>query len=671
MVDVTKPEYDVKVVKNVMIPMRDGVRLAADLFMPGADGRFPAVLEYIPYRKDDKTSPGHCYHHYFAQRGIVGVRLDIRGTGASEGYITDEYLPVEHQDGYDAIEWIATQNWCTGNIGMFGISYGGYTSIQVAMHQPPHLKAISPMYATDDRYTDGDQYRGGAKRGILSTGFYAASMVSMNALPPYPEYSGEDWARIWEEHLEKNTPFMNEWLDRQVDDKYWQECAGRRWHQIKCPTYIIGGWMDHFVNSMARLYTELKVPKKLLMGPWPHNRPDVAVPGPRIDWMREEMRWFAYWLRGDETGIMDEPPVTIYVQQYSKPDRFREVTRGFWRNENDWPPSRMKEKTFCLGNRKLIKGPSTSTNGQFDSYEYNPVVGLCGGPWYGGKPFAMAADQKMDDALSLCYDSVPVKKDIEILGRPRATLFVSSTADVAFFVIRLEDIAPDGTSALVTKGILNATRRESMQTVTPMEPDEIYELNIQLDCTSWIFEKGHKIRVAVCSSDFPDIWPSPKKAVNTIYRDSKHPSRIILPSLQKLKTGLPTPDFSPPPGYPVTAETTQLAREWKIIQDIYSKKVKVYAYHKNMVKPLDGIAVLYEESINEGVASTVNPWDVSFMSTDKKSIERDDMVVMAKQTAVIKGTETGFHQVIDLQVTFNGVPHFNRKWVMSVPRNYI
>jgi hypothetical protein len=283
----------------------------------------------------------------------------------------------------------------------------------------------------------------------------------------------------------------------------------------------------------------------------------------------------------------------------------------------------------------------------------------------------MAGDQRLDDALSLTYDSEPLDRDIEILGWPHSVLFVSSSADVAFFVVRLEDVSPDGTSALVTKGILNATRRENVQTVKPMIQDEIYELNIQLDATSWIFEKGHKIRVAICSSDFPDIWPSPKEAFNTIHRDAKHPSRITLPTLPKQTPELPKPNYRPPPGYPVTAETKQLTRVWNIIQDVYDKKVKIYSYTENVIVPADKIATIHLESINEGTASSVNPWEVSFKSTDTKRIERSDMTVEAKQTAVITSTKTDFHQVIDLEVTFNGLPHLNRKWMMSVPRNYL
>jgi len=330
----------------------------------------------------------------------------------------------------------------------------------------------------------------------------------------------------------------------------------------------------------------------------------------------------------------------------------------------------MKETTFYLGEGELTDRPPTSES-RADTYEYNPIVGLMGGPWYGHPNFVMAGDQRKEDALSVYYDSQPLKNDMEILGWPHAKLFISSTADVAFFVVRLEDVAPDGTSALVTKGVLNATRRENVQTVKPMVPGEIYGLDIQLDAASWIFEKGHKIRTAVCSSDFPDVWPSPKEAFNTIYRDTKHPSKIFLPSLPKQSPELPKPNFLPPPGYPVTAETKQLAREWKIMEDIYDKRVKVYAYKKTQTRPLDGIATINLESINEGVASTVKPWDVSFTSTDIKRIERSDMTVEAKQTAVIKSTKTEFHQVIDLQVTFNGLPHLNRKWMMSVPRNYL
>ncbi len=206
---VIAPRYKVRVERNVRIPMRDGKTLSADLIRPDAEGRFAAIVEYHPYRKDDSSRSGYTVQHYFAERGFIGVRLDVRGTGGSEGVNTDEYAPQEQEDGYDAVEWLAAQPWSNGNVGMFGSSYGGFTSIQVAMHRPPHLKVIAPMYATDDRYTDDCHYTpGGNMRMYYDVGAYGGSMVAMNALPPVPDLAGPNWAELWKQRLEQNEPYL-------------------------------------------------------------------------------------------------------------------------------------------------------------------------------------------------------------------------------------------------------------------------------------------------------------------------------------------------------------------------------------------------------------------------------------------------------------------------------
>ncbi len=667
-----RPRYRVKTQKNVMIPMRDGTRLAADIFLPDVEGKFPAVLEYIPYRKDDRTTPGHAIHHYFAQRGIAGVRLDIRGTGASEGFVIDEYPPIEHQDGYDAIEWLAKQSWSNGKLGMWGISYGGYTSIQVALTQPPSLKAIAPMYATDDRYSDGDQYRGGAKRGLLSTGTYPCQMIGMNALPPYPEYSGEDWLKIWEEHLEKNTPYILEWLDKQVDSPYWKECVGRRYEQIVCPTFVIGGWMDHFVNSMVRLYANLKVPKKLLMGPWPHQTPDIAIPGPNIDFAWELVRWFAYWLNGEQTGVMAEPPVTIYVQQFSRPDRVRKETRGFWRYESQWPPTRTQSLTLFLREcQKLSRDPSGEQTADQDLFEYTPAVGMAGGPWYGGRPFVMPDDQRTDDALSVVYDTEPLQEEVEILGFPQAVIYASSTSDVAFFVPRLCDIAPDGTSVLVSKGILNATRRNSFEKPEALIPGTTYELEIQLDATSWIFEKGHKIRLAISGSDWPDIWPSPHHATNSIFRDATHLSRLVLLALPAQDEKLPKPEFQAASGYPMTVRANETGSRWDLINDVYGRTVGVKAGSGIRIVLSENIGTYMNEWTMDGRASLVDFGDVIVKASDLTVIERKGMKVEAEGKVVTESKIDSFHIIVDLNVKLNDMPHFSRRWTKSCPRNLL
>jgi len=555
---------------------------------------------------------------------------------------------------------------------MWGISYGGYTSIQVALTQPPSLKAIAPMYATDDRYSDGDQYRGGAKRGLLSTGTYPCQMIGMNALPPYPEYSGEDWLRIWEEHLEKNSPYILEWLDKQVDGPYWKECVGRRYDQIVCPTFVIGGWMDHFVNSMVRLYANLKVPKKLLMGPWPHQTPDVAIPGPNIDFARELVRWFAYWLNGENTGITEEPPVTIFVQQFSNPSRVRATTRGFWRYEQDWPPAETEQLVLNLQEGgTLSKDTSPQSNSIGKSFQYTPAVGMAGGPWYGGRPFVMPDDQRTDDALSLVYESEPLEQEIEILGFSHVILFASSTSKVAFFVPRLCDVSQNGTSALVTKGILNATRRNSFEQPEALESGKIYELDIQLDATSWIFEKGHKIRLAISGSDWPDIWPSPNEALNTIYSDKSHPSRLLLPTIPQRKNYLPEPRFEPPPGYPKIVEATQIGSEWKLINDVYRRATGVSAGSGIHIVLPDGVGTYTNHWTMDGQASLSDFGDVIVKASDLTIIERKGMKVEAEGKVVTESKKESFHIIVNLDVRLNGMPHFTRRWTKSCPRDLL
>src|SRR5580704_979485 len=231
------PKYKARVESGIRIPVRDGTRLSARVVRPDAQGRFPAVIVYHPYRKDDFAFDQVAIHHYLAERGLAGVQLDVRGTGSSEGFCTDEYLPVEQQDGYDAVEWLAAQAWCNGSVGMWGSSYSGFTALQVAMNRPPHLKAIFPMDATDDRYSDDCHYtQGGSLRMYYDVGFYGGFMVALNALPPLETEAGERWAEQWRERLERSRPFHLQWLRHQVDSEYWRGASLRpNYDRIRCP----------------------------------------------------------------------------------------------------------------------------------------------------------------------------------------------------------------------------------------------------------------------------------------------------------------------------------------------------------------------------------------------------------------------------------------------------
>jgi hypothetical protein len=669
----TQPRYPVRVERNVQIPTRDGTKLSADLIRPDHDGRFPVIIEYIPYRKDDLTQGGYDAHYYFAERGFIGVRLDVRGTGGSDGVNTDEYMPVEQQDGFDAVEWCARQPWSNGQVGMFGTSYGGFTCIQVAMHRPPHLKAIVPMYATDDRYTDDCHYTpGGNMRMYYDVGTYGGTMIAMNALPPLPEYAGPQWAERWKQRLEENQPYLLTWMKHQVDGPYWRGASLRPgYDRVQCPVFLIGGWRDGYANTMLRTYTKLKVPKKLLMGPWVHTRPNASVPGPRIDYLNEVVRFFAHWLRDEDTGILKEPAVTVYMQEYARPERTLDLTPGRWRSEPDFPVAGTRELTFYLQEGgTLAEQPAARPRQAFDEFEYLPTVGLSNGYWSaGGMSFYLADDQRADEAYSLVYTTPSFEQEVRVLGWPRVILHASSSAQVATFVAKLTDVAPDGRSALIVDGSLNGTRRQSLTDPQPLTPGEVYELNLPMVPTGWVLQPGHRLRLAISGSDFPNLWPTPERARNRIYRDSQYASRVILPVVPESK--LAEPEFLPPP------RLRQMVRSYgrpplqQVIHDQITGAVTVVNRGGSTIVLPDNLGEVAGDHSFRCTASSKDPAQASIVGTHTYVLKREDGTIEVTAESTIRATATAFHILIDLNVTRNGRPFFHKRWLASEPRRLL
>jgi predicted acyl esterase len=333
------PRHAVRTLLDVRIPASDGVELSANLWLPVARDdapvdapgeRFPAILEMIPYRKDDwRAASDRGRGEWLAARGYAFCRLDVRGTGSSGGVAKDEYTARETLDGCEAVGWLADQPWSNGNVGMWGISYGGFTAIQVAKLRPPALKAIVPMMATDDRYTDDVHYLGGCVT-VSELSQYAVSMVGMNALPPWPAFRGEGWVDEWRERLERTPVWLFEWLSQQHDGPYWRQGSlAPDYDAIEAAIFSIGGWMDEYVDAALRMQERCSAPRRTLVGNWVHSYPDDANPGPNLDWHHELVRFFDHWLKGADNGVMDEPAVVLFRHDEIRPEPFpRRVARG-------------------------------------------------------------------------------------------------------------------------------------------------------------------------------------------------------------------------------------------------------------------------------------------------------------------------------------------------------
>ncbi len=349
----SEPRHAVDARLDVRIPVSDGLELSANLWLPvprpeASDERFPAILELLPYRKDDWHRPGdEGRGRWLAARGFAFCRLDVRGTGSSPGIALDEYTARETQDGFEAVEWLAAQPWSNGNVGMWGISYGGFTAIQVAKLRPPHLRAIVPMYATDDRYTDDVHYVGGCVT-VSELSQYAVSMVGMNALPARPSYRGDGWRDEWRDRLERTPVWLFEWLRQQHDGPYWRQGSlAPDYEAIEAAMLLIGGWMDGYVDPVLRMLDRcVRAPRRAIIGNWVHDFPDAAYPGPNLDWLHELVRFFDHWLKGVDNGVMDEPALTFFRRDFAPPEPFPPSWPGVWRSESSFPPAGAVERSF-------------------------------------------------------------------------------------------------------------------------------------------------------------------------------------------------------------------------------------------------------------------------------------------------------------------------------------
>ena len=664
--------YEFDVHHHVRIAARDGVLLSANLWLPRAQSaaqRFPAVLEMIPYRKDDwRYESDHARMGYLAERGFAGCRVDVRGTGSSAGVALDEYTAAETLDGFDVVAWLAAQAWCNGSVGMWGISYGGFTAIQVAMLQPPALKAILPMYASADRYTDDVHYLGGCKTVSEMLG-YTLSQIGMNALPPVPSIAQAGWLPQWRARLEQTPPWLLNNLRQQQDGEYWRRGSlAPDYGRIKCALLLVGGWNDGYTNSALRMLRHCSAPRRAIIGPWGHTLPHAPFPGPALDWMREMVRFFGYWLRGDQNGVMDEPALLYYETAHAAPQPFPLQLTGSWQATDAYGSLQTAGATLWLGSNALCA--SAPAQAGVAHYAHRPAHGthasLCWGP--GGLPTGLARDLRADDALVPFFTSAPLAEPLRVLGNPYAVLFVSSSAPVAAVVVRLSEVAPDGAATLVSTGILNLAHRAGHAQPQALEPGVVYEVHVELKGIGHQFSAGNALRLSVSSGWWPVLWPTPHAAHNQLHWGADCPARLQLP-LAPAGQALPALKFTPPDNVPGGA-CSELPPRYQVIEDVLADTVTVSVFSGDRNELADGISLSVSE-LMEMTAHNIDPAVVSVASDIHYDLSQAGNVAAAHVHGTIKSTATHFHVDLHLRTTWQGKVFFEREWVEAIARDWL
>ncbi|WP_234391170.1 CocE/NonD family hydrolase [Nocardia suismassiliense] len=640
--------YEVRVVENVFIPMRDGTRLAARLWRPVTDAALPAVFEYIPYRKRDLTrSRDAVNHQYLAGHGYVSVRVDLRGSGDSDGVLRDEYLPAEHDDACDVIEWLAAQPWCDGNVGMMGISWGGFNSLQVAAHRPPALKAIVSASATEDLYVDNMHYMGGC---LLSDNLSEATvMFAFNSLPPDPAIVGDRWREMWHERLAGSGLWIEQWLEHQHRDDYWKRASvNEDYRAVQCPVLAVGGWADGYTNAIFRLLEHLDVPCRGLIGPWGHKYPHLGVPGPAIGFLQELVRWWDHWLKGRDTGIMDEPVLRAWMQDSIPPHPSYEDRPGRWVSEPQWPSPNIDARRFTVGRHSLSEdpGPIEARGLRLQS----PLsVGMFAGKWasYAATP-DLPSDQRDEDGGSLVFETEALDETFEVLGLPTLELEVSADRPNAMVAARLSDVAPNGEATRVTYGLLNLTHRDGSAAPEPLEPGRAYRVRVPLNGVAHSFPPGHRIRLSVSSSYWPLAWPSPEQAMLTITTGR---SALTLPHRAPRADDDRLRPFDPPEAAP-DAPATQVEpgkHHWKVERDLASGVSTLEIENDQGTVSLDDTGTLVRRATTEWFSSRGN--DVTSVRGETRTLrrfERDDWRTEVSTHTVLRCTAAEY--ILDAQL---------------------
>ncbi len=665
--------HDVEAIENVFITMSDGCRLAARVWMPADADRtpVPAILEYIPYRKRDfKRARDELIHPYLAGHGYASVRVDLRGSGDSGGVLTDEYLEQELVDGEEILRWISVQPWCNGSVGMVGISWGGFNGLQLAARRPPELRAVVSICSTDDRYADDVHYMGGCLLGDNLS--WASVMFGYNSLPPDPQVVGDDWRRLWLERLEGSGLWLDTWLRHQRRDDYWKHGSiCEDYAAVDTPIMAVSGWADGYTNAVFRMMENLDVPRQALIGPWSHKYPHLGVPGPAIGFLQEMVRWWDYWLKDEDNGIMDEPMLRVYMQDSVPPTTYYNRRPGRWVGEPTWPSPEITERTYRLG-RWSLADPDDEIDDRDLTVQSPLTVGLFAGKWcsYSATP-DLPHDQREEDGGALVFESQPLTEDLEIFGSPVVELEVTSNRPVAMVAVRLSDTAPDDQATRVTYGMLNLTHRDSHEHPEPLEVGRPYRVRVPMNEIAHSFPAGHRLRLAISTSYWPLAWLPPQSTRLTV---GLVDSRLHLP------VRLPRPELdesirfdkavaSPPT--PTTVLTTG-EHNWLVTRDLATDTSSLTVVNDDGLVRLDDIDLEVEHHVHESYSTVSN--DFSSPRGEVRTVlglRRGDWRVRTVTRTVLQASPTHFLLHGELDAYEGGTRILSRNWNEEIRRELL
>ncbi len=653
--------------------MSDGTRLAARIWMPQGAARdpVPAVLEYIPYRKRDLMAERDAtIHPYLAGHGYACVRVDLRGSGESEGILRDEYLQQELDDGVEVLRWIAEQPWCSGSLGMMGISWGGFNALQIAALRPPELKAIITLCSTDDRYADDVHHMGGCLLGDNLS--WASTMLALNSLPPDPQLVGDRWRAMWLERLEGSGLWLDTWLRHQRRDDYWRHgSVCEDYGAIACPVMAVSGWADGYSNAVFRLLANLEVPRKGLVGPWSHKYPHLGVPGPAIGFLQEALRWWDQWLKGIDTGVADEPMLRVWMQDSVPPTTSYIHRPGRWVAESTWPSPEIEPRRYRLAPWRLVPADEAVEEAAM-SIQSPLSVGLFAGKWcsYSAAP-DLPHDQREEDGGALTFESAPLDETLEILGTAMLELELSANKPVAMIAARLSDVTPDDKATRVTYGLLNLTHRDSREQPQALEPGRRYRVRVQLNHVAQRFPAGHRFRISLSTSYWPLAWPPPEPTRLTVNAGA---SALTVPVRPPRDGGDRLVRFGEAEGA-APLRTTIIEPEehnWWVKRDLARDESILEVINDEGVRRLESVGLEVQMKALERYRYVGDEFDsVRGETLWTVGLRRGEWSIRTVTRTIVTSSATHFRVHAELDAQEGGYRVWAKTWDRSIPRDLV